>query len=307
MDTFAELPHLPAGEPLRPRRIPLHVVQAAVVFDDFRLVYVPVPKAGSTAILWALAGLAGLSSEDFARSRKLEVTRSLAVHDMSIWGSSHQLAGRTSTEIEWILGSDEWFRISVVREPVRRLWSAWVSKVLMRDPRFVTAFGAEEWFPQQPASSTDVIESFRRFVHILPRRPADWHDPHWLSQADLIGTADLEYAHLGRAERLHETVAILRDYVASRGHGLSPVERRNPSLLPFVPGLLDPSALDACNLWVARDREAFGYGLASAAEDGPDGRWHAVVEANLPAIQAIAERNERIADLRHSLRSSQSS
>jgi hypothetical protein len=36
--------------------------------------------------------------------------------------------------------------------------------------------------------------------------------------------------------------------------------------------------------------------LAPAPE--PDDAWHAAVAASIPAIQAVVERNERIADLR---------
>lgn len=270
------------------------MLQAAVVLEELRLVDVPVPKAGSTAILWVLAELAGLTSDDFADSRKLEVTRQLAVHDMSIWGRSHRLEGLSPKEVELILGSDEWFRFSVVREPVRRLWSAWVSKILMRDPRFVRTFGGEDWFPQQPSSWEDVVELFRQFVRILPRRPTDWHDPHWSPQVDLMGLADVEYSHAGRVEQLEDTFAVLRDYLSSRGAQLPLPERANPSLLPFVSGLLDASALDASNLWVACDREAFGYLPPAGAEEGPDERWRKVADTNIPAIRhRRAERADR--------------
>lgn len=97
-------------EPLGQHQIPPQVVQTAVVLDELRLVYVPVPKAGSTTILWVLAKLAGLAGEDFADSRKLEVTRELTVHDMSVWGRSRLLQSRSPKEIESILVSDEWFR-----------------------------------------------------------------------------------------------------------------------------------------------------------------------------------------------------
>ena len=69
----------------------------AVAFDDIRLAYVPVPKAASTSILTALFDVAGLNREDRTRSRKLEVTRGLTVHDGSLWGQSHRLLGRSTT------------------------------------------------------------------------------------------------------------------------------------------------------------------------------------------------------------------
>lgn len=282
--------------------MPGHVLQEAVVFDDLRLLYVPVPKAGSTAILWALAKVAELQTSDVRRSRKLEVTRALAIHDASIWGASHRLTGRSNGEVEQILRSDEWFRLTVVREPLRRLWSAWVSKVLVRDPRFVRAFGNEDWFPRQPRTANDVVESFRRFVSILPTRPDEWHDPHWSPQVDVLGLSAIEYGHVGRLERFDETLSLLADYVGARGRTLEPPpSSENQSLIPFDLGVLDRPSFDACNIWTAKDRESFGYEPLPDITGRPDDAWVAAVEATLPAIQAVIARHERIADLRRML------
>jgi hypothetical protein len=279
---------------MRPSRVRSHLLETAVVIDDLRLLYVPVPKAGSTAVMWALAEIVGLESDDFARSRKLEMTRALAVHDMSVWGTAYHLGARSMKEIEWILGSDEWFRVTVVREPMRRLWSAWVSKILVRDPRFSGIVG--ELGPTAVSSATDVVDSFRRFALVLPRRQA-WHDPHWSSQADLIGLGDVDYGHLGRVEHLDRTMAVLAEYVASKGGRLPAWARENRSFVPFTPGVFDREALAACTSWTARDREAFEYEPLAAPEEEPNDDWLGVVDETIPAIQTVIERNERIADM----------
>ena len=265
------------------------------MLDDLRLVYAPVPKAGSTSILWALAELAGLKPEDFAQSQKLEVTRALTVHDGSIWGSAHRLEGRSTEEVEAILGSDGWFRVTVVREPVRRLWSSWASKVLVRDPRVAAVFGDAE--PPSISSARDVVDAFRTFVCALPDR-ADWHDRHWTSQADLIGVSDVAYDHVGRLEEFDRTIAVLREYVGPKGGGLPPLRHENPSILPFAPGVYDGAARAACDAWTARDREAFGYEPPWDGPEEPGDAWYAAAEATIPAIHAVIERNDRIADLR---------
>ena len=164
------------------QRAPDHVVLNTVVFDDLRLAYVPVPKAASTSILGALFELAGRGLEDRMRSQKHQATRNKTVHDGAVWDPAHRLKERTATEREWILESDEWFRFTVVREPARRIWSAWLSKVLVRDPRFVLMFG-EDWFPAVPSNATDVVTSFRAFVTGLADQP-DWDDPHWSAQGE---------------------------------------------------------------------------------------------------------------------------
>lgn len=273
-----------------------HLLQRAVALEEHRLLYVPVPKAASTTMLWALAELAGIPPSEFERSTKLEVTRSLAVHDSSIWGSSFRLEGRSPTELAEILTSAGWFRFTVVRDPTRRLWSAWTSKLLAHHPRFVASFGDEDWFPPPPASSHDVVDSFRRFVHVLPLRERDWHDPHWSSQAELASAHDVPYALVGRTESLTETFGAL----AERGIVSTP-RRENSSLLPFDPGLFDAATLEASDTVTGPDRDAFGYERPAPAGDGPGAAWHAAVEASLTAIRAVIERNERIGDLRRLL------
>ena len=261
-------------------QVPPHVEQAAVALDDVKLLYVPVPKAASTAILWALAESEGIADETFLGSTKLEVTRALTVHDMTLWEPARRLLGRGERELEEIFLTDEWLRFTVVREPVRRLWSTWVTKILVRDPRFVAMFGSAEWFPPPPRGAEDVVEGFRRFVSVLGRHPTPWHDPHWLPQADLLGVDDLAYHVLGRVEDVPRALAVVDGWLEARGRGPLRLRRENASLLPFSPGLLDRESAEACSTWTARDREAFGYEPMPAGA-GLDERWRATVEAAL--------------------------
>ena len=275
------------------RDVPDYLFRTAHVFDELRLVYAPVPKAGSTAILGALAEVVGLAPADLARSRKLEATRALTVHDGSVWGESYRLEGRPQAEVATILGSDEWYRFTVVREPAGRVWSAWVSKVLVRDPRFVSVFG-EDWFPAVPSTARDVLDSFRRFVVSL--RDADRTDAHWQPQASLVGLPTIVYRHTGRVEEIDRTVTLLGEYLESRGRRLPLLRHENRAILPFTPALFDAPARSACDLWTAPDREAFGYPPLDDAFDDPPGEWFVTVDASIAALQAVIERNERIGD-----------
>lgn len=281
-----------------------HVLERAIALDTLRVLYVPVPKAGSTAILWALAELAGLREAEVARSRRPEVTRALTVHDLAVWGP-HALRTRSPSEVEHILAADDWFRFTIVREPVRRLWSAWVSKLLVRDPAFAAALGDEPWFPPVPRTSDDVVDSFRRFVSSLRDDPSDGQDPHWRAQTDLIDAPAVGYVHVGHMEQLEQTTDALGAHLETRGRTLSPLRRENPSLLPYTAGLLDAPALEACTRFTARDRESFGYEWPESAE-GPSQDWSARVDASLPAVEAIIERNARIGDLRRMLKETES-
>jgi hypothetical protein len=274
--------------------IPEYVLHAAYVVDELRLLYVPVPKAGSTALLGALAGVVGIRPDDLAGSRKLEATRSLAIHDGSLWGPSTRLDARSEDEQDEILRSEEWLRLTVVREPARRLWSAWVSKVLVRDPRFVASFD-ESLFPPIPTDAGSVLDSFRAFVQGLSTETVQ--DVHWLPQAGLVEPSRIRYHHVGRVEAFERTTAVLATRLREAGFAPPTIGHENAAILPFVPELFDRPTLIAASDWTASDRAEFGYELLEQGGDAPDARWFAAVDAALPAVQAVTERNERIGDL----------
>jgi hypothetical protein len=287
-------------------RAPEHVLQNGIALDEAQLLYVPVPRAGSTAVLWALAESEQLPEGHFFESGNLEVTRALTVHDLSLWGEARRLAGRSSKDLDRILTSDDWLRFTVIREPVRRIWSAWLTKVLLRDPRFVTSFGAEDWFPRRVGDAGEVVAAFRRFVAVLGERPLEWHDPHWSAQADLAGVDDVAYSLVARMEELSGALAPVDERLGSHGRRPLALRRANASLLPFTPGLLDGATAGVLAAWTSRDRAVFGYPQIGAG-NRLDADWLSGVEAALPAVRAVAERNERIGDLRALLRRSRAS
>ena len=97
-------------------------------------------------------------------------------------------------------------------------------------------------------------------------------------------------------------MAVLGDYLQVRGRDLPPLRSANRSLLPYAPGVFDRPSLAAYAPWTARDRQAFGYTLPAKDPSAPDEAWHAAVNASIPAIRAVIERHERIADLRRIVR-----
>ena len=132
------------------------------------MLFLPVPKAGCTSVLWLLAEMAGLDAEQFARSPLPEVSPALTVHDMNVWGAGRRLGDFEGAERDRVLTEDGWLRFSLVRHPGTRLWSAWQSKLLLREPRFVEELGDAPWFPRVPDDPAHVVEDFRRFVAALP-------------------------------------------------------------------------------------------------------------------------------------------
>src|SRR3712207_8163569 len=96
-----------------------------------------------------------------------------------------------------------WFIFAVVRHPAARIWSAWQSKLLLREPAWAERFGAEPWFPRVPERTEDIAEDFARFVAFVeaePRHPMARNrhvaPQHRRSEEH---TSELQYANISYA------------------------------------------------------------------------------------------------------------
>lgn len=256
-----------------------HVQSHTVVLPRQRVLFLPMPKAACTSVLWTLAELAGLPRDAFENSTLPEPSAALTVHDMNAWPPEHRLSEHTAE----ILDDDRWLRFTVVRDPWRRLWSAWVSKLLLREPRFVTSYGDEPWFPRVPEHADEVVEDFRRFVRAVGTGEAV--DVHWSVQHDL--SSQLPLTHVGRTERIGETLALLCRHVGSR---VAP-RRRNAGPLGLPPGVYDGEPAEIVRRHYAADFAAFGYDAAPPA--GTATAWEAV----LPLLAGIVDEHVRTGQL----------
>ena len=179
---------------------------------------------------------------------------------MSLWGEGYRLADYADAERERILTEEGWFRFTLVRHPAPRLWSAWQSKLLLREPRFVVAFGEEPWFPRLPERPDDIVEDFRSFVAALPGGTVE--DVHWAVQHDLAG--QLPLGHVGRLEHLDDTLALLREHL-SEDVELPAASEENRMALPLPPGAYDAGAAAVLHDRYRDDFDTYGYEAVQAS------------------------------------------
>lgn len=278
-----------------------HVDQRTMVFPDLKVLYVPVPKAGCTGIMWALARLSGLEEERFYSSYYREVSRSLTIHDLSGWPDEFVFAKLGQQERDEILNADDWFRFTVVRHPFRRLWSAWQSKILLAEPQFVEKFSSAAWFPRSVESAADVLKAFRQFLNSLREEPDLVNaDVHWAPQGHLISLGQVSYSHIGRVEKLGDTIEALREHLEKlNGTKFPDIPRTNVTPLPYVDEFFDESDVQILSDVFSDDMREFDYKPPSgeALRSSIDEDWIRGVDAILPALEALRSRNERVGDL----------
>jgi Sulfotransferase family len=273
-----------------------------VVLDEWKVIYVITPKAMCTSMLWLMAGLQNEDlARDVAHSRAPEVTRALAVHDPAIWRRTRWLHLLPADVIEKLASEDGWFRFALTRHPVDRLWSAWQSKLLLREPTWSAAYGTPQWFPRTPmelpegAAALDAIaKDFERFVATLAQDPQLlMGDTHWAPQSYLLRPEVFPYSEIGRVEAAAVTLGRLENHLQAQGwRGTFDLKRFNATLLPR--GVIrDPTLLRLIEKIYSDDMTAFGYEPAKVGnQPSPD--------ASAVAVKALAElvdRHERISDL----------
>lgn len=266
-----------------------HVLQRTVVLREPRVLFLPNPKAGCTSVLWLLAALARIPPATFEHSTGPEPSPALTVHDMRRWPPACRFSDLDPDERDAILAAPDWLRFSIVRNPAERLWSAWQSKLLLREPRFVERFGDAPWFPRIPRQPGEVLEDFRAFVAAVGRGEA--HDVHWSVQASLLDR--LALTHVGRVERMGETLERLRAHAGDAWPGEQPRENASPLRLP--PGGYDRESLTTVAGIYAVDFERFGYAPPPPAAIAAD--WEERTAALLPLVRTIVEERGRAARL----------
>ena len=251
-----------------------------------------------------LADLVGIPAEHFEDPTQLRATKVQTIQNVELWPPEYVVQRSDPEWLDEVAAAEDWFRFSVVRDPARRLWSAWQSKLLLRESQFVRIFGEEPWFPGVPSSPEEVLESYERFVAAIggdeSQRP---NNEHWGLQTEILGDSMRTLTHVGRVETLDDTLGLLGEHVASFGRDLPPIRRENTTPLPFPDGLLSDETVRIIREQYAPDYRAFGYDEPETSP--PSGNatqeWRDRTGILLDSVRAIILRNERLATLDRSL------
>jgi glycosyltransferase involved in cell wall biosynthesis len=260
-----------------------------------RIFYVATPKVACTSVKWWFAGLEGCEDKIRAVVDTKETDADLSVHS-AFRIVAPDVTGLVLEDLKEALESDSYFRFALVRNPYRRIFSAWQSKILLREPLQIEPYLKADFFHHPIESSKDIGGAFERFLEFLksseqpPRR-----DYHWASQSDLLRPDLIKYSALEKIEepdKLSEALAKwlnLRDY--------TPLQERwsNASLLPYTESFITTRSAELILDLYEQDFDAFGYGREPpTARDDISPLETAMA---LSSIRMIRARNQRIGHL----------
>lgn len=270
---------------------------ATYVLPRWKVVYVSVPKAACTSIKWLIADLQEEDPDRFHTALTREVGRGMTIHRRRRWQRTPMLHGLSDEELTDVAPERGWFVFAVVRHPTERLWSAWQSKFLLREPKWVDRFADEPWFPRVPESTKDVVEDFQRFVRSLADVPDQrvLRDRHFQPQTQLLTPERTPYTRMYKTREIPELLGDLDAHLRAQGwDGSLGLDAKNETPLRPLAAMFSPETIEAIRRVYGRDFDVFGYANVEPEALERSGEYD---EAAIRMLGRLVERGERIGDL----------
>ena len=276
--------------------LPKHV-SPTYVLPQYKAVYVAVSKAACTSLKWLVADLMGEDPERITASGGRAVTRDMCVHNRGRWQHTPVLHRLSDAELAEVHPDNGWFVWTVVRHPGARLFSAWQSKFLLREPTWVEKMGDKPWFPRVPESTEDVVEDFAAFARNITRWPEGqvMRDRHFMPQWLEAAPDRVPYTKVYDTSEIPQLLRDLRAHLATQGHDRElTLKRSNETPLSPIAALYGDDVRTALEQVYADDFANLGYDDPLPPRLAPGDAWDPDKFAD---VQRLVERHERIGDL----------
>ncbi|MFC5526994.1 rhamnan synthesis F family protein [Rhodanobacter ginsengisoli] len=261
-----------------------------------KLLYVATPKVACTSLKWWFASLEGYAEALRAPNGSQETDPELVVHD-TFHIVAPEVTGLLPEALVESLTADDYFRFAVVRNPFKRIFSAWQSKVLLREPLQMDTFLQQDFVNHPIGDLGDISKAFERFLeHLVASETPAFRDVHWISQVDILRPDLVSYSMLAKIE---DTAALSQALSDRLGHGVEDpfaAKRSNESLIPYLPDLITPRSLQLMRSIYAADFEAFGY--ATGAPSGNETFSAEQCDIAIKAISMLRGRHQRFTEVR---------
>ena len=232
----------------------------AFLHPGWSLLYVSVPKAAGTSLNVALTRSAGISFPGrFVGSLGEESLVSQTIWDGHA-GGRPMVSSLDDAAYDRVMDDGLRHVFTVVRHPVERLLTTWSSKYLVRAPYYRDRLGLPEPGLRRFDSVDEVLADLDQLVAHLHANPALVHrDVHLVSQHELLRRDLSRFDHVGRTDRLGETIAWLADRLAQEGVELHPVGHDNDSPVDVGVDMVDERTLARIHDLYADDYAFLGF------------------------------------------------
>jgi Sulfotransferase family len=261
----------------------------------YKLLYVATPKVACTSLKWWFAELEGYTKQLCEITDSAETDPDLIIHD-SFYKVAPSVTGLLPDALLEPLTSDDYFRFAVVRNPYKRIFSAWQSKLLLREPLQIAPYINCGFYNQTIENAADVAKTFEGFLeHLAANEVPNFLDVHWTPQADLLRPDLISYSKLVKIENAKELSAALSEWLGVEFVDPFATRRTNESLIPYLPELITARSAELIRLLYARDFATFGYDeeIPPAKETFSTEQFRLAIKA----IEMIRARHQRMGDM----------
>ena len=278
--------------------------------EKHKLLYISTPKVACTSLKWWFADLEGYSESLSQVKNSQQPDPDLVIHD-SFYKVAPSVTGLRPEFLTQALLSKEYFRFAVVRNPYKRIFSAWQSKLFLREPFTSDPYKQAAFFIMPVKNRTDVAVAFERFLEYLASYEApNYLDPHWTPQIHLLRPDLINYTNISQIEDTRQLKLELVKHLGADMPDPFAIRRANESLIPYLPEFITRRAAELIKSLYAGDFQTFGYNnqppevkiefstselnVALQAIGLIRGRHQRLFEQIVEHNQALVERNEQI-------------
>ena len=265
------------------------------VSQERKLFYVATPKVACTSLKWWFAELEGVAEAVRQLKTSSETDPELVIHD-SLNIVAPQLSLRSQEQLQEIK-TGGFFSFALVRNPYKRLFSAWQSKILLREPLQIEAYLDQAFVACPVETMLDVAAAFECFLEYLNTYEAgDFQDWHWAPQYELLKPQLFPYSAVSKIEDTGGLNEALRAHLGDAYVNPFTSSKANESLIPYLPEFISPRSKALIELLYADDFEFFDYSteLPPAKEQFSQEN----LTLALKGIELLRGRHLRIAEMR---------
>ena len=187
----------------------------------------------------------------------MHVSRTQTIHHPQVNGLP-TLADFSPRKQRQMLNSPDWLRITSLRDPVSRAYSAWENRILMRAHRRTTTL-AELAHDVHTDGKLDLVASFSHFAKVLGEKARVFMaDPHFLPQATLTRPDLIDYTTKAHVDQPGELKTLAQLLTVRSGKTIAP-QRLNEGLGMPVDRVCDIDTANRIMATYAVDYETFGF------------------------------------------------
>jgi hypothetical protein len=261
-----------------------------------RIFYIATPKAACTTFKWWFADLIDKSDAVFGAHGSNESSPDLVIHDL-LGRVSPNSTGLSIEKLNFIINASDYFRFCLVRNPFSRIFSAWQSKWLLREPLQVGPYRNYPFFNLPIRNILDVAMAFEAFLECLKKfEYPNILDPHVKSQFSLLSPDLIPYSIISKLEDSSKLCADLELHLGAAYKSPFSFGKRNESLIAYHSNLVTDRSEALIREMYAVDFDYFGY--ATSKPLTTIGLDENVLRVALSAVEMLRGRHQRTDEMR---------